>query len=174
MTALKQRYLKAMGIDVWVRRGGAVALAEQSPPTTIAQPCPTGMSIQLRFVAYEGLGVVFTEPGETQAGACKRLCDDIALAMVGKPVSGTVRGLEWTPGDESMPAEAVGRELEAMPERIVAFGEVAREHLSGGVQGQLAHQFGKIVLGAPDITELLDQPIKKRDLWLGLLELQGA
>lgn len=171
MTALKQRYLKAMGIDVWVRRSGGVALAEQSPPETMAQPNPL---IHLRFVAYERLGVVFTEPGETQAGACKRLCDDIALAMLGKPVSGVVRGLEWTPGDESMPAEAVGRELEAMPERIVAFGEVARQHLSGGVQGQLVHQFGKIVLGAPDITELLDQPIKKRDLWWGLLELQGA
>lgn len=168
MTALKQRYLKAMGIDVWVRRDTLV--------TPVEQPAS---AIHFGLIAYEGFGVVCTMPAEELPARHKRLCDDIARAMIGQAVSGKVSGLKWTPADGGTPAEVVQRGLQAMPDQIVVFGGAAREYLLDGVRDDPdcrdpIYRFDKTMLGAPDIAELIDQPLKKRDLWQGLLRLQGA
>lgn len=162
MTALKQRYLKAMGIDVWVRKGLAAAPAMSGP---VPQAGPDSSTSRLGIIAYEGLAVVFSMPPEDRVAACHRLCNDIARAMTGRESAGKPSELN---------AELVDQKLTGLPSRVIAFGDVAREYIHGGALNEVLQRHDKTVLGAPDINEILDRPVIKRDIWQGLVKLQGV
>ncbi len=164
------RYLKEMGIDVWVPRG-------KLPASDEALRAETG-AFDLCFVSYDGYGLVFEEPGKRDEECCRRLCDDIVRAVAGQPSGGELNVLRW-PGvesgrverDEHAAREAVGRYLQSLGPRIIAFGDLAVEYIAGAEHG-LVHRDGKTILTAPAITRLIAEPLEKRELWTGLLKLR--
>ncbi|MEX2489551.1 MAG: hypothetical protein WD356_08520 [Pseudomonadales bacterium] len=175
MTALKQRYLKAMGIEVWVRKGLVAASAMPgSEDTVLPEPGLDSASVRLGIIVYEGLGVVFAMPQEDRVAACHRLCNDIALAMTGRESAGKASELKCEASSGVPPGEVVNEKLPGLPPRIIAFGDLAREYFHGGALNEVVQRHDKLVLGAPDLNEIVARPVIKRDIWQGLLKLQGA
>lgn len=195
MTALKRRYLKEMGIDVWVSRNLAAGLsasadqpvAEQAAPAPAASaPGPAAAApstpsqdaspaFNLCFVTGGDYALIFELPSGANAARCRRLCDDIVFAVTGKSSTGT--SMLERPKDsvghvaqDEAAREAVRRKMEDLPGRVIVFGERARDYVSGS-QDDIVQQGDRTVLGVPAVMDLIAEPKRKREVWQGILKL---
>lgn len=175
MSSMKHQYLRAMGIDVWVPRNspGTSSDIDAAAPAAAPRAEP---HMNLYLISYPGLGVVFEDPGDDDFPGCKRLSDDVALAVLGGPSAGKLSRFQW-PGEDqegrpgAEPAEVVWKKVEGLPPRVVAFGALAGKYLNVPDNDVVSH--GKqSILGAPGLMELMREPRAKRGLWRALTGLR--
>jgi hypothetical protein len=185
MLTLKNRYLREMGVDVWVPRGSrAVAVpATASPPGVTVPPtantslpvvadtaapgvAPTARAFHLCFCTYPGVSLVFSIPfSETEPPPeYRRLADDLGLALVGAKES-TMATLRWPmvqsvhiDQSEAAARQAVGQRLARCAAALILFGDDAFKY---GATGSPA-------LRLVDLAEYLRTPASKRQLWHAL------
>lgn len=167
---MKHQYLRAMGIDVWVPRNSTGTSSEVDTAAPAAAPrAGEQPHINLYLIAYPGLGVVFEDPGDDGFPGCKRLSDDVALAVLGRSSTGKMSRFQW-PGEDQAndstgdPAEAVRNQVKRLPPRVVAFGTLAGKCLAIP-DNDVVRQGKQSIMGAPGLMELMAEPQAKRVLW---------
>ena len=142
MITLRQRaYLDAMGIPVWVARGGA--------PEKSLEDAPRG-----RIQLGPGDGQLMLLCGSISEPAGK-LATDVARALGTRPV------WAWPAADEGLElAEAVE---EAMFTHVLVFGPETELGLFGGPAPELVGSAA--VLRLPSLVELSSSPGARKTLW---------
>lgn len=187
------RYLKEMGIDVWVRRGRArsVTSAPAQEATAPPQPAPggnerraapppqvkpeTAPTFHLCFMTYGDLSLVISVPHDatTLPASMRRFADDMALALSLEP-NPVVTALRWPMVqsehiDQSPAAAAavIEQRLAGCGPSLLLFGRDVER-----LVGELATDRRCLVVD--DLSAYLREPLEKRDLWKTLEAFRGV
>lgn len=185
----RNQYLKAMGIDVWVRREHQPS--QQPPPVQPTQPAPLAEetaakpaiaapdsrsgavpNFRLGLYHYEtvGLCLLLNDGADTP----RRLCDDIARVMGGHVDGVGYQELCWpmldTAGiDQTIGAarEVVTQKFSALPRRVLVFGRDVAEYfqpLAGVTPMQPTRVGNQEMLLVSDLQTFMSSAQDKRQL----------
>jgi hypothetical protein len=176
----KLEYLARMGVEVWVpRESQPKGITEDvHPPATEAPveiPGPSPEPLYFCFLNYGNVALCCAlEPGLTTIpNDVRRLCNDIAFALVGKRAAPEVLELRWPlietgPSSIESAVALVRQNAARLPARIVMFGlrfaqySLDVEDIEAGV---LYLQGEQQILVEDDISDYIGSVERKRSLW---------